>query len=146
MHYRGLLFTASVLLLGACATSTSEQTATTEPAVPEETTPTTTLPEGVGINVSYMDTTVSPGEDFFRYVNGNWIDQTEIPGDQGRWGSFQELREQNNKLLLEVLQDATSNTNYAAGSDERKAAEFYRKGMDSARAEQQGLQPLTPVQ
>lgn len=144
MCYRGLLFTALVLMVCACA-KTTEQSTTAFPQA--DTTATATVnKKGVGINLANMDTTVSPGEDFFRYVNGNWIDNTEIPGDQGRWGSFQELREQNNKLLLEVLQDATSNTSYAASSDERKAAEFYRIGMDSLRAEQQGLQPLAPLQ
>jgi putative endopeptidase len=141
---RGLLFTASVTVIGGCATNTT----TTEPtatAAPEPMPKETTLPEGVGINLSYMDTTVSPGEDFFRYVNGNWIDQTEIPGDQGRWGSFQELRERNNEMVLSVLQEASANPKYVDGSAERKAAEFYRVGMDSSRAEQQGVQPLQPM-
>ncbi|AHM59764.1 metalloendopeptidase [Flammeovirgaceae bacterium 311] len=131
-------------MAGACATqpATDQTTATAEP---EPVVTETTLPEGVGINLSYMDTTVSPGEDFFRYVNGNWIDQTEIPGDQGRWGSFQELRERNNNTVLRVLQTAAASNQYAEGSAERKAAEFYRIGMDSARAEQQGIQPLMPM-
>src|SRR5690606_41983200 len=49
-----------------------------------------------GINLSYMDKKVSPADDFFRYVNGTWIDQTEIPGNKTRWGSFDELRENTN--------------------------------------------------
>ncbi|MBW3545004.1 MAG: M13 family metallopeptidase, partial [Bacteroidetes bacterium] len=142
---RGLLFTASLLVVGACA-STTDQRTTDNPqadtAAVTTTSSTTTGSEGVGINLAYMDTTVSPGEDFFRYVNGRWIDQTEIPGDQGRWGSFQELRELNNATLLTVLQQAAESDQYAAGSDERKAAAFYRIGMDSLRAEQQGLAPL----
>ena len=45
-----------------------------------------------GIDLNMMDTTVSPQEDFYRFVNGNWLSETEIPGDQGSWGSFNELR------------------------------------------------------
>jgi predicted metalloendopeptidase len=39
-----------------------------------------------------MDKTVKPANDFFRYVNGTWLDNTEIPSDRTRWGSFDELR------------------------------------------------------
>jgi predicted metalloendopeptidase len=39
-----------------------------------------------GINVNYMDKTVKPANDFFRYVNGTWLDNTEIPSDRTRWG------------------------------------------------------------
>ena len=46
-----------------------------------------------GINLSYMDKKVKPQDDFFRYVNGTWLDNTQIPGNKTRWGSFDELRE-----------------------------------------------------
>ena len=141
--FRGLLFTASLLVVGACAKTGELSTANAPQA--DTTVATTTLPEGVGINLAYMDTTVSPGEDFFQFVNGRWLEETEIPGDQGRWGSFQELRERNNQTLLQVLEEAASNTKYVAESDERKAAEFYRVGMDSLRAEQLGTQPIAPI-
>jgi putative endopeptidase len=96
----------------------------------------------IGINTALMDTTVNPGDDFFMYVNGTWIKNTEIPGDQGRWGSFNELREYNQDILLGVLEEAANSDKYAEGSDERKAANFYAVGMDSLKAEQQGLQPI----
>ena len=48
--------------------------------------------ESVGINVAYMDKSVNPANDFNRYVNGTWLDKTEIPADRTRWGSFDELR------------------------------------------------------
>lgn len=41
-----------------------------------------------GINVSYMDKKVKPNDDFFRFVNGSWLDKTEIPSDMTTWGSF----------------------------------------------------------
>ncbi len=98
----------------------------------------------VAINLNNMDTTVSPADDFFRYVNGGWIDKTEIPGDQGRWGSFNELREETNKTVLDVLEAAAKSDKYAAGTDQRKAADFYAIGMDSLLAEKTGTQPLNP--
>jgi putative endopeptidase len=122
---------AWAVLLAGTATACSEKVATEAPQVP-------------GINLAYMDTTVNPGDDFFMYVNGNWVKQTEIPGDQGRWGSFNELRESNNDILKEILEEAVNSELYKAGSDERKAATFYQVGMDSARAEELGIKPLQP--
>ena len=45
-----------------------------------------------GIDLTKMDTTVKPGEDFFKYVNGGWLENNEIPSDRTSWGSFNELR------------------------------------------------------
>ena len=102
------------------------------------------LPEGVGINTSYLDTTVRPSEDFFRFVNGGWIAKNEIPADLGAYGSFTELREENQKVLLEILRKAGENEQYKEGSDQRKAADFYTVGMDSLMAERAGVSILQP--
>ncbi|MEX2512487.1 MAG: M13 family metallopeptidase [Cyclobacteriaceae bacterium] len=101
--------------------------------------------EVVAINRDFMDSTIRPQDDFFLYVNGNWINETEIPGDQGRWGSFHELREFNLDAVLTVLEKARENPEaYPAGSDQRKAIDFYTIGMDSLLAEKKGLAPLQP--
>lgn len=102
----------------------------------------TTAPEVPAINVAHMDTSVDPGEDFFMYVNGNWVKNTEIPDDQVRWGSFNELSENTQVTLLDVLNNAT---NLPAASDEQKAIDFYQSGMDSMAIEEAGLAPLQPV-
>lgn len=96
------------------------------------------------INVSYMDSTIRPQDDFFMAMNGNWINQTEIPGDQGRWGSFNELREFNNDAVLKVLEKAMEGDEYPAGSDQAKGVGFYQIGMDSLLAEKNGIAPLQP--
>lgn len=98
-----------------------------------------------GLDLSNMDTTVSPGEDFYRYVNGGWIAKTNIPADRGRWGAGSELQEYNNAKVLEVLKKAGANTQkYPEGTDQRKAADFFSIGMDSALAEKAGAAPLKP--
>ncbi|HYI77937.1 MAG TPA: M13 family peptidase, partial [Chryseolinea sp.] len=100
---------------------------------------------GVGISLEHIDTTVRPQDDFFKYVNGGWISKATIPPDQGRWGSFNELREFNNEAVLEVLKKAGENTEkYPEGTDQRKAADFYSMGMDSALAEKVSIAPLRP--
>ncbi|WP_235893372.1 M13 family metallopeptidase [Litoribacter populi] len=96
------------------------------------------------INLNYMDSTTRPQDDFFQFVNGGWLEKTEIPGDQGRWGSFNELREFNNEAVLRVLEKASESDEFQEGSDQRKAADFYRIGMDSTLAENRGMEPLKP--
>jgi putative endopeptidase len=101
--------------------------------------------DGLGINLQNIDTAIRPQDDFFKYVNGGWISKATIPPDQGRWGSFNELREFNNDAVLQVLKKAGENTEkYPEGTDQRKAADFYSMGMDSALAEKVGMAPLKP--
>ena len=102
------------------------------------------LPEGVGLNLSYMDTTVKPSDDFFMFVNGGWLAKNEIPADMGAYGSFHELREENQKVLLQILRKAGESDQYKEGSDQRKAADFYTVGMDSLMAERVGSTALRP--
>jgi putative endopeptidase len=89
-----------------------------------------------------MDTTINPTDDFFGYVNGNWVANTEIPGDQGRWGSFNELREFNNDVVMDVLKTAAESGKYKEGTDQKKAADFFSVGMDSLLAETTGIKPI----
>jgi putative endopeptidase len=104
---------------------------------------TESLPEGVGIKLENIDSTVRPQDDFFAFVNGGWLNKTEIPPDQGRWGSFNELQEFNNDAVLKVLKKAGENSAlYPEGTDQRKAADFYSIGMDSMLVEKAGTQPV----
>ena len=102
-------------------------------------------PLASGLELANMDTTVRPQDDFFRFVNGNWINRTAIPADRGAWGSFNELSEFNNKAVLDVLKKAGENPKYTEGTDQRKAADFFSIGMDSSLAESTGLNPLKPT-
>ncbi|RYJ43814.1 M13 family metallopeptidase [Flavobacterium beibuense] len=97
-----------------------------------------------GINLSYMDKKVSPADDFFRYVNGTWIDQTEIPGNKTRWGSFDELRENTNNDALQILKEAAANRNYTADTDAGKAGRLYRSIMDTVARNKAGIAPIQP--
>ncbi|GGF19827.1 M13 family metallopeptidase [Echinicola rosea] len=97
------------------------------------------------INLGNMDSTIRPQDDFFGFVNGKWIEKTEIPGDQGRWGSFNELREFNNEAVLTVLEEAMNDEGFSATSDQGKAVSFYQIGMDSLLAEKRGLAPVKPI-
>lgn len=98
-----------------------------------------------GISIENMDSSVRAQDDFFRFVNGTWVDNTEIPSDRGVWGSFNELGDNNNKMVLKVLEDAAASDQYPAGSDQKKAADYYAVGMDSLLAEKMKFSPLDEV-
>lgn len=97
-----------------------------------------------GINLNYMDKSVKPGDDFFRYVNGTWFDKTEIPGDKTRWGSFDELRQNTDKDALAILKEAAANKNLDPKSDQAKAVNVYKTYMDTISRNKLGIKPLKP--
>ncbi|MBA3829584.1 MAG: M13 family metallopeptidase [Taibaiella sp.] len=92
-----------------------------------------------------MDTTVKPGDDFFMYANGAWLKKNPIPKSETRWGSFNELQENNYKALHLILDEAAANKNAAAGSKEQKVGDFYRSGMDSAAIDKAGITPVNDI-
>lgn len=100
--------------------------------------------EGRGINLAYMDTTVSPREDFFRFVNGRWLDTNEIPEDKTVWGSFNELREKTDADALALLESAAQDEALEPGSDQAKAVYLYKTIMDTVARNQQGIEPIKP--
>lgn len=99
----------------------------------------------IAIDFSNMDSTVSPADDFFRFVNGRWMERTEIPSDRSSWGSFHELIEDNNEVVLSILENAATSGEYEEGTDQFKASSFYGIGMDSLLAESSGIQPIKPL-
>jgi predicted metalloendopeptidase len=97
-----------------------------------------------GINLSLMDKTVSPKNDFFKFVNGTWLKNTEIPADKTRWGSFDELRQNTDKDALAILKDAANNPKYGSNTDQGKAISMYKSAMDTLARNKQGINPILP--
>ncbi len=97
-----------------------------------------------GINTSYMDLKTKPSEDFYRFVNGTWLDKTDIPADKNRWGSFDELRLNTDKDALVILNDAAKNPIYNSNTDQGKAVNLFQSIMDTVARDKQGLSPLKP--
>lgn len=92
------------------------------------------------INKANMDLSVKPGDNFYRYANGNWVKNNPVPASKTRWGSFDELREESSKRLQTLLEDAAKNT----GRDRKTQVigDFYTSGMDSTAIEAKGYQPI----
>lgn len=94
-----------------------------------------------GVTLANMDRSVAPQQDFFRFVNGNWLESTEIPADKARWGSFDELRENAEKQVLAIVQQLAERE-HAKGSDEQKIADLYKSYLDEELVEVLGINPL----
>lgn len=98
-----------------------------------------------GIILSNMDTTVSPKEDFYNYVNGSWMKNTEIPDDQVRWGGFGVLRKQTDQDVLNILDKAKKSNKYASNTDQAKAIMIFESELDTLARDKAGIEPLKPA-
>jgi len=92
-------------------------------------------------NPNYMDKSVRPQDDLYSYVNGNWMKITEIPSDRARWGSFDELRENTDKVTLQLVKDLIK-TKHTQGTSEQKIADLYEAYMNTEARNKIGLAPL----
>jgi len=95
------------------------------------------------LDPSHMDTTVRPQDDFYHFVNGNWMKTVEIPADKARWGSFDELREHTDSAVLRILK-ASLDKNFENGSDGQKIADLYQSYIDFDARDRLGISPVKP--
>ncbi len=95
----------------------------------------------MALNLENLDTTVSPTINFYQYANGGWMKYHPLPSDKSRYGTFDELQEENNKRLQDLILDISSHSQ-EKGSVSRKINDFYDSGMDTATIEETGLKPL----
>ncbi|PLX07647.1 MAG: peptidase M13, partial [Marinilabiliales bacterium] len=89
-----------------------------------------------------MDTTVNPGDDFYRYVNGKWLDNNPIPKEYSSYGNMTVLLEQNYNAIREIIENAAADTTCKKGSNKQKIGDFYSSGMDTAKIEKDGILPI----
>ena len=95
-----------------------------------------------GINPADMDLSVDPGEDFYRFANGGWLDRTEIPSDQPAYGVAQEVYDLTQEQLLALLDELSSGSEPEEGSDEWKVVQLFTQGTDLATRNAQGKAPI----
>ena len=136
------LANAAFLLVAACPLLVLA----TVLAAPQATSPQTqTRPASKtrGIAVANMDGSVKPGDDFYGYANGNWIERTVIPSDRASVSVFSTLEDLTNRRTADLIQE-TVRAKASASSDEQKIADLYKSYMNEAAIEAKGLSPLLP--
>jgi len=94
-----------------------------------------------GLEISYMDKSVRPQDDFFNFVNGNWYKTTEIPSDKTSWGSFNKLREDTDNASLDILNKILTD-HFQAGSEGQKIQSLYKTFTDWDKRNADGLKPI----
>ena len=90
-----------------------------------------------------MDTSISPGDDFFAYVNGNWIKNNEMPADKSRYGTFDMLRDQSQDTVKTIIERSASG-DFEKGTDEQKVGDLYNSYLDWDTRNARGIEPLQP--
>lgn len=121
---------ACTVLLWGCESRTSAPEVLAEPVADLKS----------GVEMTGMDTSIRPQDDYYAYANGSWLASTEIPADQVGWGSYMTLRDKSLKQLREIIDDVSSDS----GGDQAtaKIGAYYRAYLDEEKIEEAELSPL----
>jgi putative endopeptidase len=148
---RVVLTASASAWLAACATSAPMD----KPAAPTQESPPPAAPAAApapapkptygsfGVDTAGMDKSVAPGDSFYRFVNGTWLDKTEIPADRSSYGMFTRLAEEASQRTRKLIEEAAS-ANAPEGSEVRKLGDAFASFMDEAAIEAKGVAPLKP--
>lgn len=93
------------------------------------------------IDAGYLSKTIKPTEDFFLFANENWIRNNPVPASESRWGSFNELEQENNKKLTEIL-EGFKNAKSKKGSKEQLLGDFYASYINMDVRNKKGIEPV----
>lgn len=142
-----LLAASSLTLLVACGSEESNPVSNnTEAPTPEVSGAMESVATGpelgtFGIDLSHQDSNVRPGDDFFRYTNGRWLDTFELPASRSNYGSFTVLSDRSDQRVRTIIDDLSS-MEPAAGSIEQKISDYYLSYMDVETLNELGIGPL----
>ena len=97
-----------------------------------------------GVDLSLGDPRVGPGEDFFRHINGKWIDEFELPADKIVFGTLYALADQSQEQV-QALIEGLIDGEVEHGTPQQKVRDFYLSYMDESLANTLGLTPIKPL-
>lgn len=97
-----------------------------------------------GIKMENMDKAAKPADDFYKYACGGWQKLHPLPGAFSRFGSFDQLQEDNNQRINDIIASLTKKT-FKEGTVERKLSDLYKLAMDSVRRDKEGASPVQPL-
>src|SRR5512138_1032867 len=132
---------AATILAAACGGGGSSASTKAAPAAPAA--PTKPVFGTFGVDLTTRKTAVKPGDDFFAYMNGRWLDTFAIPADKASYGVAEKLDDEARANVRKIIEEAAA-SKAAAGSIEQKIGDFYASFMDTARIEAAGINALKP--
>lgn len=97
-----------------------------------------------GLVMSNLDKTAKPADDFYQFATGGWQKNNPLPAAYSRYGSFDQLQENNNKRINSILGELQKKS-YKKGSIEQKLSDFYKLAMDVDRRNKEGVAPVKPL-
>lgn len=100
--------------------------------------------EKKNIAITGIDSTLRPGNDFFKYVNGKWYDSVSIPASQAGVGAYMFMNYPQ-RMRLQGILDSISQSKNPAGSIAQKVGDFYASGMDTVTIDKRGYEPIKPL-
>lgn len=149
-----LMAGASLALLAACTPATENtDSADNSGAASQDVAQTTSVGDPSagdprlgtwGIEYEHVDDSVHPGDDFNRYVNGGWLDQSELPQGFSRFGSFTELFLLSEERIDGIISEARA-ANAAAGTPQQQIGDLYASFMDQDTLTARGFDPVRPM-
>jgi putative endopeptidase len=95
------------------------------------------------LHAGWLDTHVSPAQNFYQFANGGWQKSHPIPAAYSTWGTFNILQVRNERIIRQLIEDAAK-SHAPLGSAEQKVGDFYASGMDEKLIERVGVSPLSP--
>ena len=97
-----------------------------------------------GLVLSNLDTKVRPADDFYQFATGGWQKKNPLPAAYSRYGSFDQLQENNNKRINSILSELQKKT-YKKGTIEQKLSDFYKQALDVDARNKAGIAPVKPL-
>lgn len=95
-----------------------------------------------GINYASLDSTINPRNDFYGFCNGKWQKTFVLPESDARYGSFNEINENNLKKIKLIYESVSKNKAAAPNTNPQKLRDFYNTAMDTVKADQLGATPI----
>ena len=107
--------------------------------------PLTGMAQGqAGVKDANLNKSVRPADDFYQFATGGWQKKNPLPAAYSRFGSFDQLQEDNNKRINTIL-NGLLKKKAKPGTIEQKLGDFYKLAMDSVRRNKEGVSPLMPL-